>query len=158
MIIIPKPDHRLGKLVLIAERAQARRSQEKMPAYWSRTERQPARGKHSNEVSAGKEQYDSRNCADTLDHTVRPLASRTAVSEQLPVWAFRKYLGRAPPFILTIVPFHQVRISFGHGAKPGQFTGSGRALQRAGKHPGKCHALEALSEPPGVALAIWSQR
>src|ERR1700757_2623898 len=78
-----------------------------MPAHWSRTERQPAGGKNSNEVSAGKEQYVSRNCADTLDHTVRTLAylcwrfaSRTAVSEQLPVWAVRKYLGRAPPFII----------------------------------------------------------
>ena len=134
MIVIPKPDHRLGKLVLIAERAQARRSQEKIPARWSRSERQPPGGKNSNEVSAGKEQYVSRNCADTLDHTVRPLAylcwrfaSRTAVSEQLPVWAVRKYLGRAPPFILTVVPFHQVRISFGYGAKPGQFKFGPRA-------------------------------
>ena len=32
MIVIPKPDHWLGKLVLIAERAQAGRGQEKIPA------------------------------------------------------------------------------------------------------------------------------
>src|SRR5215470_9151844 len=67
-------------------------------------------------------------------------------------------LCRPATFILPVIPFHQVRISFGNGAKPGQFTRSGRALQRTGKYPGKGHALEALTEPPGVALAICSER
>src|SRR5882724_9396897 len=102
MIVIPKSDHRLGKIVFVTERAQTRRAQQKIltNGYW--IERQPSGGKNPNEMSAGKEQYVSRDRTDTLDYTVRPLgylcwrfASRGAVPEQLPLWTFGKNLVRA---------------------------------------------------------------
>jgi hypothetical protein len=107
MIVIPKTNHRLGKAVLITERTQACRAQQKILARGSGIKSQPPGGKNANEVSAGKEQYISRNRADTLNNTVCPLAdlcwrfaSRGAVPEQLPVWTFCKDLGGIQPLIL----------------------------------------------------------
>jgi hypothetical protein len=74
VIVIPELDHGPRQIVLITERAQARRVEEKVPSANSRTKTQPARGQDPNKMSAGKEQDISRNLADTLDHTVRPLA------------------------------------------------------------------------------------
>src|SRR5260370_24454707 len=160
-IVIPKPDHRLRKIVFVPARAQARRAQQKMPARVSWISPQPPVGENANEVSAGKEQYISRNREHTLNYTVCPLAdlcwrfaSRGAVAEQLPVWTFCKNLGRTQPLILTVVPFHKVRIGFGRSSKPSQFASSGRTPQRAGKYLGKWHALKTFSKPPCVTLAI----
>jgi hypothetical protein len=125
MIVIPKPDHRLRKIVFVPDRAQARRAQQKIPARISWISPKPSVCDNANEVSTGKQQHISRNRADTLNYTVCPLAdlcwrfsSRGAVAEQLPVWTFRKNLGRTQPLILTVVPFHQVGIGFGRRSKP----------------------------------------
>ena len=90
-------------------------------------------------MSARKQQHVSRDCTDTLDYTIHPLSylcwrftARGAIPEQLPVWAFCKNLVRAQSLILTIVPFHQVRIDFRHRSKPSQFAGSCRTLSTMG--------------------------
>src|SRR5260370_30555779 len=160
-IVIPKPDHRLRKIVFVPARAQARRAQQKMPARVSWISPQPPVGENANEVSAGKEQYISRNREHTLNYTVCPLAdlrwrfaSRRAVAEQLPVWTFCKNLGRTQPLILTVVPLHHVRIGFGHISKPSKFGSSGSTLQRAGKYLVKCRALQTFSQPPCVTLSV----
>jgi hypothetical protein len=120
MIIIPKPDYRLRKIVFVSHRAQARRAQQKISARISWVSPKPPVGENANEMSAGKEQDISTKRPDTLNYTVCPLAdlrwrfaSRRAVAEQLPVWTFCKNLGRTQPLILTVVPFHQLRIGFG---------------------------------------------
>jgi len=161
MIVIPKPDYRLRKIVFVPDRAQARRAQQQIPARISWISPKPPVGENANEVSAGEEQHISTKRPDTLNYTVCPLAdlcwrfaSRGAVAEQLPVWTFRKDLSRTQPLILTVVPFHQVRIGFGRSSKPSQFASSDRALQRAGKYFGKCHALQTFSESPCVALSV----
>ena len=136
MIVIPKTDHRLRKIVFVPDRAQARRAQQKISARVSRVSPQPPVGENANEMSAGKEQHISRDRTNTLDYTVCPLAdlcgrfpSRGAVAEQLPVWTFRKDLSRTQSLILTVVPFHQVRIGCGRSSKPSQFASSGRTLR-----------------------------
>lgn len=100
MIVLPKTKHRLGKVVLITERAHPCRAQQKIFARGSGAKPYPSGSKNSNEVSAGKEQYISRDRPATLSYTVRPLAdlcwrfaSRGAVGEQLPVWMSCKDLG-----------------------------------------------------------------
>src|SRR5260370_5226885 len=160
-IVIPKPDHRLRKIVFVPDRAQARRAQQKIPARVSWISPQPPVGENANEVSAGKEQYISRNREHTLNYTVCPLAdlrwrfaSRRAVAEQLPVWTFCKNLGRTQPLILTVVPFHQVRIGFGHISKPSKFASSGSTLQRAGKYLVTCPTPHTPSHPPCVTLSV----
>src|SRR5258708_3536696 len=161
MIVIPKPDHRLRTIVFVPDGNQACRAQQKIPAHISWVSPKPAVGENSNEVPAGKEQYISRNPPDALNYTVCPLAdlcwrfaSRGAIPEQLPVWTSCKDLGRTQPLILTVVPFHQVRIGFSRSSKPSQCASSGRSLQRAGTYSGKGHALQTLSEPPRVTLSV----
>ena len=92
VIVIPKPDHGPGQIVFITERAQARRTQQKIPASDTRSQPQPAGGQHANKVSAGKEQYIARDPPDTLNDAVGPLADlfrrfapRAAVAKQIPV-------------------------------------------------------------------------
>ena len=75
MIVIPKPDHRLRKIVFIPDRAQARCAQQKIPARVSWISPKPPVGENANEMSAGKEQHISTKGPDTLNHTVCPLAN-----------------------------------------------------------------------------------
>src|SRR5271165_120911 len=164
MVVIPEPDDRLGKIVLIAECAQARRTQHKILAR-SRIEPQPAAGEDTKEVSAGKQKHGSRDGSDALDDAVRPLANLgwrfpiwTTVAEDLPVRAFFKNLGQHQPLIFAVVPLHEVGKLFRDGSKSRQFTGSGGALQWAGKNLRKCHALQALPKLLGVPLAVFRQR
>jgi hypothetical protein len=156
-----KAENRLRKIVFVPDGAQTRRTQQQIPARVSWISPKPPIGENANEMSAGKEQYISRNRADTLNYTVCPLAnlcwrfaSRSAVPEQLPVWTLSKDLGRTQSLILTVVPLHQVRIGFGRSSKPRKFASSGSTLQRAGKYLGKCHALQTFSQPPCVTLSI----
>src|SRR5271166_1888199 len=164
MIVIPKPDHRLRKIVFITKCAKAGRTQQEILARASQSERQPAGGQNANEVSVGKQQYVRRNRAETLEYAVRAraylrrrFAARGAVAEQLPVGMIGVDFGRAQSLILTVVPLHQVRIGFGHPSKSGQLAGSGGAPKRAGKHLGKGQALQTLSKALRVALPVWSQ-
>jgi hypothetical protein len=90
MIVIPKTDHRLRKIVFVPDRAQARRAQQKIPARISWVSPQPLVGENANEMSAGKEQHIFRDRTNTINYTVCPLAdlcwrfpSRGAVAEQL---------------------------------------------------------------------------
>src|SRR5271166_2311254 len=102
IIVIPKADRRVGKSVFVAERAQARRVQQKIPACTSRSQPKPTGSQNPKEVAAGKKQHISRNCADAQHYAVRPLAdlgrgfpSRTTVPEDIPVGASAKNLGQA---------------------------------------------------------------
>jgi hypothetical protein len=67
-------------------------------------------------------------------------------------------LCRSAALILAVVPFDQVGVDFGHGAKAGQFAGPNRALQRAGKDLDKGQSPQPLTESAGVALAAFGQR
>jgi hypothetical protein len=165
MIVIPKLNHWLRKIVLITERAKARRAESKIPASQSWSESKPPRGQDSDEVAAGKQQHVSGDGTDTLNHSVgsllnlvRHLASRAAIPEQLPVWALRVDLGRAPAFVLTVVPFDQVRIGLGYRSESGQFAGSECALEGARKNLGQRQALQTISKPQGITLTIGGQR
>src|SRR5215510_5220575 len=101
VIVIPEADHGPGQIMFVAERAQARRVEQKISTPASRSKRQPASGQNANKVSAGKEQDVSRNAAKTLDHAVRPrtnlfgrFAAWSAIPEQLPIRTLAKDLGR----------------------------------------------------------------
>jgi hypothetical protein len=100
MVVVPKSDYRLRKIVLITEGAQARGAEQKILARGPGPERQPAGGENPNKMPTGKKQNVSRNCPDTLNHTVRALAylrwrfaSGTTVPKKLPIWASRKDFG-----------------------------------------------------------------
>src|SRR5208282_1594155 len=164
VIVIPEPDHWPGQIVLITERAEARRTQQKIFAPSSRAQSQPAGGQHANEVSARKQQYIPFDAADSLDDAIRAFAdlfgsfpARRAISKQLPVWALTEDLRRGQAFVFAIVPFHQVGIGHGASSKSRQCAGSGCALQWAGENLGELHTLEPLPKPLRITLAIGGQ-
>src|SRR5580704_1730925 len=151
--------------MLITQRAQARRSKQQMLCHAPRTESQPAVGQNPNEVSAGKKEHVARNGAGTLHYAVCPLAylggrfaTRTAISKQLPVWAFSKNLGQEESLVFPVVPFHKVRIGFRHDAEPRQFASPRRTLQRAGKYLRELHAFQSFAKEPRVAFTLRRQR
>ena len=135
IIVVPQSDHGLGQIAFITQCAETRRAEQKIPSLRSGSEGEPAGGQDTNEVSAGEQQYVSRDAADTLDHAVRALADLHrrfapggAIPKQIPVRPISQDLRRSQSFLFAVVPFHQVRIKFRAGSKSRQFAGSSRAL------------------------------
>src|SRR5271166_4650434 len=91
-VIVPKPDRRLGQFVLVAQRAQARSAQQKVPSS-RRVETEPTSGEHPQEMPARKNQHVAFDCAHSAHDAIGPranlargLSSWAAVAEELPVW------------------------------------------------------------------------
>src|SRR6516162_9584841 len=120
---VPQLDCRRGQVVFIAQRAQARGAQQEVPAA-RRVETEPAGGEHPQEMPARENQYLALDRAHPAHEAVGAcadliwrLSSRATVAEQLPVRALCVDLSRAAALILAVVPFDQVGLDFGHGAK-----------------------------------------
>src|SRR5271169_973314 len=136
--IVPKVDCGLGRFVLVAQCAQARSAQQEVPAA-RRVETEPAGGEHPQEMPARKNQHVAFDRAHPAHDAVGPraylarrLSSGAAVTEELPVRALRMDLSRAAALVLAVIPFDQVGVDFGRGAKAGQFASPRRALQGTG--------------------------
>src|SRR5262245_46820216 len=71
--IVPQTNHGLGQVVLVSERAQACRAQEKETS-GSRLEAEPAGGEHPEKMSARKQQHVARSPAHPAHHLVGPRA------------------------------------------------------------------------------------
>ena len=84
--------------------------------------------------------------------------ARTTVAEQFPVWPLCMDLDGASSFVLTVVPFHQVAIGFGHCSKACQLTSQGCSLQRTHEYFGKSQFAESFAKPAGVAPPSVGQR
>src|SRR5437667_5908934 len=65
---------------------------------------------------------------------------------------------RSETFVLAVVPFDQIPIHFGCGAKAGQFAGASRSLQGTRENLCKYHSGQPLPKPLGVAFSTLSQR
>src|SRR5262249_38952054 len=129
--VVPQPDRRFGKVVLVAEQAKSRGAKQQIPSA-RRFEAEPARGEYAPDVGARKQQHITACRAYTADDAVGPCAdlvrgfpARAAVAEQLPIRPPLEDLGGAPAFILTIVPFGQILILLGYRAEPCQLAGLG---------------------------------
>src|SRR5258706_14536652 len=97
--IVPQANHRLGKVVLVPERAQARRAQQEESA-GARFETEPTRGEHPQEMPARKQQHVRLEAAHLAHHAIGPgtdllwrLSARAAVAEQVPAGALGVNLG-----------------------------------------------------------------
>src|SRR6516164_2705053 len=115
-------------------------------------------------MPARKNQYISLNAARPGHHPVSPsgnllrrFTSRTAVAKQLPVRPLLADLGSGATLVLTVVPFDEVPIDFGHSSEAGQFAGPGRAPQGTGEHLAKGQSFQPLPKPLGVALTALRQ-
>src|SRR5215472_10547519 len=115
MDFVPQADCRFGAvIVLVVEDAEARGSEQEAPSS-SRVEAEPARGEHSQDMAARKQQQIAVGGMHALDHTVGPgahlrrrLSLRTAVAEQEPARALGEEFGGAPALVTAVIPFGQV--------------------------------------------------
>src|SRR5208337_1089421 len=121
--IIPKPDYRLGQIVLVAKRAQARSAQHEVSASQG-FQPQPTRSQHPQKVPVRKNQNVVPDRAHSADHTIGArtnlggrLPSRTTIAEQLPARALRMDLASGSSLILAVVPFQQIAIGMSLSAE-----------------------------------------
>src|SRR5271166_3636794 len=161
--IVPKLDCGLGQFMLIAQRAEARSAQQEVPAT-SRVEAEPAGREHPQEMPARKNQHVAFDRAHPAHDAIGPraylarrLSSGAAVTEELPFRALRMDLSRAAALVLAVIPFDQVGVDFGRGAKAGQLARPHRALQGTGDYLSKSQSAQPLAEGAGVAFAAFSQ-
>src|SRR5271156_6815022 len=108
--IVPKLDCGLGQFMLIAQRAEARRAQQEVPAT-SRVEAEPAGREHPQEMPARKNQHVAFDRAHSAHDAVGPrsdpgrrLSSGAAGPEQVPVRGPPKEFSGSAALILAIVP------------------------------------------------------
>src|ERR1700756_343764 len=66
-------------------------------------------------------------------------------------------LGRGEPFILTVVPPHEIAIDFRHVPEPGQFTGPSRSPQRAREHFSEIQSGQPVPQRAGILLTVLVQ-
>src|SRR5438309_8915373 len=163
MCVVPQPDSRLGKVVLVAEQAEARGAEQEIAPAGS-FETEPTGGEDAQDMTARKHEDVAAEGTHTADDAigsyadlVRSFPARATVAEQMPIRALPEDLGGAPAFILAIVPFCQIRIELGLAVEPRELAGADRALQGACEDLGKSQPAQPLSEGPGIAFAALGQ-
>src|SRR5881394_3344537 len=100
--------------------------QEQLPTASLKPE--PSCRKNPHKVPARKKQSVPIQRPQTNDDTIGPLAdlfdrfaARTTISKKLPIRPLASNFVRSLPIVLSIIPFHQIRLNPGGGAKASQF-------------------------------------
>src|ERR671912_1574427 len=129
--------------LIIAEHVQSPCIKKKMTP-GARTESQPTRRHHSEEVAVRKECYVSLLVArsgddaiGTFAHLLRSFAAGAAVIKEQPAWGHFANLTRGQSFVFAVIPLHQIVVDMRGGAQPAEFTGVLGAFKRAGQNHDK---------------------
>src|SRR5262245_21902754 len=161
--LVTEADRRLGRVVLVADRAEAGRAEQEVPA-GGRREPEPSRGEHPEEVAAREEKNVTVRRPDPPDHAVGPrsdvarrLPSGAAVAEQIPAGPLGVDLDAPSTFVGAVIPFGEVGLDLRRGAEPRQLASPDRAVQGAREHQGEAQSSEPLSEVSGLRLASGGQ-
>src|SRR5262245_7183785 len=157
--IVPKPHHWLRQTVFIAKCTYARSLQhEKSPNAGLQAE--PGSGEDSQKVAARENEDVTFESAHPADRAIGPRADLlrrfsvgTAVTKQFPVRIAYMYFRRSKSFVITVVPFNQIRICFGLCTEPGQFARARRTPQRARETFRETVLRESLTEALSVSFA-----
>ena len=133
--------------MLIAQGTQTGGAQEKELAA-RRFQTYPPRSQNPQEMTAGKNQNIAWQRANLLNNAVRPLAnlpgdspSGQPVAKEMPSGPFRVDLGKTASFVITAIPFDEIRLNPGDLSKTSQLTGSDHPLERAGEDRRQREAL-----------------
>src|SRR5262245_36796372 len=152
MGVIPKSDRWPGQVVHIAERAQAGGVQEKESS-GSGFDPKPAGREHSQKMAARENQHVAIDRTQMSYHFIRARADfsrrfsvRAAVAKQFPRRIALVYFRCSTSFVITIVPFKQIRICRGPGSEPGQFARARGTLQWAREHFRESDPCESFAE------------
>ena len=123
---------------VVAEDAHRRRIEKEVtPRRGGKAE--PSGREHPEDVAVRKQRdvLPSRRATRAITRSTRAptcsgaLPAGAAVAEQHPSGRLRMDLLRGQPFVLAIVPLHQITIDFSALAEAGQLAGLARALKRA---------------------------
>ena len=132
---------------------------------WTEAHLEPARGQDSQKMRARKQQDVTRRAASashdaigTVTDLTRRFSPRTTVPKQLPIGTLRTDLLATTPFILPVVPFNQIMVSFCFASETGQLTSSRRPLQGAREHLFESEVLQPPAQTLRVAFATFSER
>src|SRR5215467_3079624 len=161
--IVPQLNDRPRSVVLVAERAQARRLEIEI-AGGAGLQPEPARAEHAEDVAAREDQHVSVDGAHLCHHSVSAgpdlrggLAAGAAVAEEVPVRALGVDVLAGAALVAPVVPLEQIRVDLGQIAEAGPLAGVGRALKRAGEDPGELASLETTAQRVGLALTCLGQ-
>src|SRR5215831_10701906 len=161
--VVPQPDRRFRNVVLVTQCTKARCAEQEVSAGCGR-ESEPPHRQYPQEMSAGKQQdiplhraHAAQHAIGALAHLFRRFSPWASVAENLPVRTLRVDFLAGQALVFAIVPFHQVGIRLGDSAKPGQFGGTGSALQWTRKHLGNRKACQPIPKLPSVLFATFGQ-
>src|SRR5262249_55169695 len=158
--LVPQSNHRVRRVVLVAERAQARGAQHEESAVNARLDAEPPGRQYADEMTAREQQHVSPNGAYALHHPVRPradlpgrLASAAAAAEDLPAPTLRKNFGGATALVFAVVPLHEIGIDLGHRGEAGELARPESTPQGTREHLRERQPPQPLPEPARIALA-----
>jgi hypothetical protein len=91
-------------------------------------------------------------------HPFYRFAPRATIAEQLPPRTLRADFRRCTALVVTIVPFHQIRIDYRDIAETGQFTGPASAQQGTDENSLEREVFEPIGEVSSHGFSVFSQR
>ena len=154
--VIPQSDDRLGKVMLIADRTQARRAQKEVSP--GSPASSPSQRAASTQIKCPLEKISTSPRTSRTGLTTRSARLPTRPGD-FPPWGKRHEtiasLDAPSGYRLCGVPrilrnsIRPDRDRFGHGTEAGQFAGAGGALQRTGEHLGGAESAQPFPEPSG---------
>src|SRR6185436_15076703 len=114
--------------LVVAEQAHRGRVEQKILAggWW---EADPACRDHAEQVAVSEERHTSLHATDAVDQSIdagsdllRRFPTRTPVVEHHPVRCGAPDLLGGEPFVLAVIPLHEVRVDFHASAESRQLT------------------------------------
>lgn len=148
LAFIPEADDRLFQVVMIAENAVCGGVEIQMAGV-CRGKAEPTDCKDMQQVAMCEDEHLATEHPYPVNHTLgartdclQRFSVRTTVLEQTPAWSLGLNLRRAPAFVGTVVPFHQVGIRLRAISKTRQFRRPLCALQWAGENLEEALALQ----------------
>ena len=125
---------------------------------------EPAGGEDPQKVAAGKDQHIALDTAQTVDHSIRSitdlsqrLAAGAAITKKLPSGSGLLNLGCPQTFVISVVPFDQVRIHFRDCFEARKFAGQVCSFQSASQYLSECSPCQNRTQVPGFLFALGSE-
>jgi len=146
---------------IVAENAERSGTENEMRAFHYR-ESNPSRGDDAPKLTVRKEGDFSIKLSKvryepvgTIGDLSRRFTPRATIAEDIPVGAALADVHRAPTFVITIVPFGEVRLDFRILTQSNQSTSPLCPTTRAAEHMDEFCATQSLSKLSGLLFAMF---